>query len=289
MARPQPSQFDLDFSSPPALAPIVPPTVPSSVPAPIVPADVAPRWSPAAAEHHVNATDKPHDPWARWPIDVTASPEHGRALFKIMEKANDFNRNAHTFEMAVDLWLACLDRFTGGEDRYMAIVKKLDPQVVRLIADGFGVLMQHFFYEGGYYDVLGDVYMQVRSAWAGSKLGQYFTPWPLCLMLAQMQIQGDELESKIAARQPITVHDCACGSGAMLLAAKAAVAAKHGRRAAQLVKCYGQDVDGTCCKMARIQLRMVDERFMRDWQICTAADMARQYPSTPDLLGSVTT
>lgn len=279
--RPQITQIALDFAAPAGPVAVDPPSPLVSV---LLPCDPPPPLQ------HVDSTPAEHDPWAQWPIDVTASPEHGRTLFKLLEKANDYNRNHHTFELAVDLWSACLDRFDpGAEDRYMAIVKKLDPTALKYIAQGFGVLLQHFFHEGGYYDVLGDVYMQVRSAWAGSKLGQYFTPWQLCLMMAEMQIVGDDMAAKVAAREIITVHDCACGSGAMLLAAKAAVAGKYGRRAAQLVKCYGQDIDEICCKMARIQLRMVDERWMRDWQICTAADMAKQFARGEDLLVSATT
>jgi hypothetical protein len=87
----------------------------------------------------------------------------------------------------------------------------------------------------GFSDPLGELFMIAIS---NGHNGQFFTPMPLCDMMAIMQI-GNDLQPNQ------TVYDCACGSGRMLLAA-----AKINRHAFL----YGADLDITCCKMALINM-----------------------------------
>jgi len=86
-------------------------------------------------------------------------------------------------------------------------------------------------------DVLGAFY-ETHLAKRGRS--QYFTPWPICMMMAQMQGKPQESES------PIRVLDSSCGSGRMLLAA-----AKH---LGPAQKYYGVDIDLSCVKMAILNL-----------------------------------
>ncbi|WP_295772361.1 N-6 DNA methylase [uncultured Mucilaginibacter sp.] len=83
-------------------------------------------------------------------------------------------------------------------------------------------------------DPLGELYMQAIS---NGHNGQYFTPEPICDMMAAISV-GNPTEGQ-------TVADCACGSGRMLLSA-----AKINRR----LKLYGADLDITCCKMALVNM-----------------------------------
>ncbi|RZK27018.1 MAG: SAM-dependent DNA methyltransferase [Flavobacterium sp.] len=87
----------------------------------------------------------------------------------------------------------------------------------------------------GYRDPLGELYMQLISQ---GRMGQYFTPEPICDMIAAMQV-GDNSQPKQ------TVLDPACGSGRMLLSA-----AKLNRH----MRFYGADLDNTCCKMALLNM-----------------------------------
>lgn len=152
----------------------------------------------------------------------------------------------------------------------------------------------------GYMDAIGQTYMDYAnpSGWNG----QYFTPYPVASMMAQITIGKIEPEinqrmtqakdrfmqnaseidrivfqSKLMASyvlpdndpdkalefyfneiypmiypyfDPIRVNDPACGSGIMFVAA-----AEHLPKYAVyfgLVQFYGQDIDQTCCQMARI-------------------------------------
>jgi len=88
----------------------------------------------------------------------------------------------------------------------------------------------------GFCDPLGDFYMESISH---GHLGQYFTPEPLCDMMAIMILSDIENDK--------TVLDPACGSGRFLLSA-----AKMNRT----LKLYGADLDQNCCKMALINMLM---------------------------------
>jgi len=87
----------------------------------------------------------------------------------------------------------------------------------------------------GFYDALGDLFMELLSY---GKNGQYFTPDPICDMMAAITFTDKLQEGK-------TICDPTCGSGRMLLSA-----AKIQRK----MKFFGADVDITCCKMTALNM-----------------------------------
>lgn len=96
-----------------------------------------------------------------------------------------------------------------------------------------------------YTDALGDIFMEFLSF---GKNGQFFTPQPICDMMAKMTIQDSS--------DGHTVCDCACGSGRTLLAA-----AKINRN----MIFYGNDIDLTCVKMTVINLAFNSLRGEVHW------------------------
>lgn len=85
----------------------------------------------------------------------------------------------------------------------------------------------------GLYDALGDLFMEHLSF---GRNGQFFTPQPICDMMAMMQGKPEPGQ---------TVCDPSCGSGRTLLAM-----AKIERD----LRFYGSDIDLTCVKMATVNL-----------------------------------
>jgi type I restriction-modification system DNA methylase subunit len=86
-------------------------------------------------------------------------------------------------------------------------------------------------------DVLGEFY--VRNLYKRGT-SQYFTPWPVCLFMAQSCLERSE--------KHIGLHilDPACGSGRMLLAMSQIAGTTH--------YYYGIDIDPTCVHMSSLNL-----------------------------------
>ena len=135
-------------------------------------------------------------------------------------------------------------------------------------------------------DVLGRIYMDY--AYPNPNTGQFFTPFPVCLAMAQM----NDVESLVVARlrlawrqagladilrptdvmlgseyfvnmfskqllrnfEPVTVHDPTCGSGSMLLAVAAVCPPWMSQ--VGLIQYYGQDNDQICVLMARTNMML---------------------------------
>jgi type I restriction-modification system DNA methylase subunit len=98
----------------------------------------------------------------------------------------------------------------------------------------------------GFKDPFGDFY---EAHLSNARTGQFFTPEPVCDLIASMQIGTDVPENA-------TINDPCCGSGRLLLAA-----AKINRKA----RFYAADVDPTCCKMTVLNFLINTMRGEVSW------------------------
>ena len=119
----------------------------------------------------------------------------------------------------------------------------------------------------GFYDALGDLFMECVSH---GRNGQFFTPQPICDMMAQMTY-GDSIQPGQ------TVCDPACGSGRTLMAL-----AKCQRR----LKFYGSDNDLTCTKMAALNMIINSMEGEVAWMDTLSMDHYRSYKIRNVLIGS---
>lgn len=92
-------------------------------------------------------------------------------------------------------------------------------------------------------DAWGDVYMEMAGQYKSFR-GQFFTPQPVSDLVSRI------CSYKRPEAERFVINDCACGSCRMLLAANEAER-KKGNPQPYLI---GEDIDGTCCKMAAINL-----------------------------------
>ena len=129
-------------------------------------------------------------------------------------------------------------------------------------------------------DVLGELFMEldVKSV----RAGQFFTPWPVVLMMAKMQFDREAFESAVREKGHVSVCDPAVGSGVMLLAYAKVVCAELGRQGLRHLKLYGQDIDPRCVHMCRIQLRLNGlDSFGRIAALYAAGQATAPYPDPP--------
>ncbi len=133
----------------------------------------------------------------------------------------------------------CCYAWETEEPLYFQTIKKYDREELNLFAKLLAewVLAHNKYYQAGeWVDLLGTYYEILKSDYKAKALGQYFTPKPICDMMATFM-------SPSAGE---SVNDCCCGSGRMLLAANAL-------RDYQLYT-VGQDLDRMCAKMSCLNL-----------------------------------
>ena len=100
-------------------------------------------------------------------------------------------------------------------------------------------------------DFLGEMFMglDLGNHWKG----QFFTPYNVCRMMAEITVT--DLEARIEKRGWVGIQDPCCGAGALLIAARnTMVRQKLGPRNALYV---AQDVDRTAALMCYIQLSLL--------------------------------
>lgn len=98
------------------------------------------------------------------------------------------------------------------EEIYLSLVKKYNQREMDCIAKMFALIIEAME-ENPDQDFLGDLYMSLELG--NQKNGQFFTPYSVCTMMAKMQ---PDINEKIEAQGWISVNDCACGAGALLVA-----------------------------------------------------------------------
>ena len=90
--------------------------------------------------------------------------------------------------------------------------------------------------EYNWYDGIGEFYEVITSSYKSSRLGQFFTPAPICELMAAITVSNC---------QNVKINDPCCGSGRMLLATG---------RFARNSHFFATDIDQICTKMTAINM-----------------------------------
>jgi len=101
-------------------------------------------------------------------------------------------------------------------------------------------------------DLLGELFMALELN--NDHKGQFFTPYNVCVMMAKM-CAGD-LKKEIERKGYISVNDCCCGAGALLIAF-ANETLEQGVNYQQYIEFVAQDIDFTAAMMCYIQLSLL--------------------------------
>jgi hypothetical protein len=139
------------------------------------------------------------------------------------------------------------------EERYMEVVKRYKPDELAKFPEMFGSLTMALEDETG--DVLGRTFhdLELHNKWAG----QYFSPYPLCRMMAKMTIADKaDLETRISERGFVTAQEPTAGSGAMIIAL-AHEMREAGINYQQHLHVTAVDVDPKCVHMSYLQFSLL--------------------------------
>lgn len=136
------------------------------------------------------------------------------------------------------------------EERYRAIVKRYEPDELLKIKQLLDITTEGL--EGLDNDFLGEMFMRLElgNHW----VGQFFTPFPISRLLAELNI-GDGIEEQIRARGFVRASEPACGAGGMVLAL-ARVLADRKINFQECLHVTAIDVDATAAHMAYVQLSL---------------------------------
>jgi hypothetical protein len=228
---------------------------------------------------------------------MAARPARSKSIAEIL---TDVASSGHSRSRVFDDWLEAVDlaiqqapahllslATTGqlAQDRgavkeaFDRLHREYRPAEMERFAEAFGVLWSSAL--EGWDDQLGRAFTELELGGPG----QCFTPWPVAVMMAQMQCP--DVEAELRARlardpfEPWTVSDPAVGSGVMLLATASVLppwAIEYG-----LVQFYGMDIDRRCVRMTAINCRLyalnapprpeAARAFLAEHAACTSTDL----------------
>ncbi len=146
--------------------------------------------------------------------------------------------------------------YAKREERYMQIINSYDKDMRMLIAQVFGeifaLLSQQINPAVGFNDYLGELYM--RSETSNKHTGQFFTPYCVSKMCAQVSINSNIVNDAIEQDKILTLHEPTCGAGGMALAAADVLYNDYHFNISRnlLVECG--DIDARCVHMSYLQL-----------------------------------
>lgn len=175
----------------------------------------------------------------------------------------------NVFEDWLSLMFYALQR---NESEYLSVVKKyrntdsMGTREIDHFCKAFALLMLKMKETNR--ELLGDLYMQweISSKYAG----QFFTPWNICVMMAQMvRTEGKK------------ICDPACGSGVMFIAyAKTMTNEQLDNKLF-----VGQDIDFTCVMMCALNLTFFNLNGIVIWGDSLANTQRRIFKTVRSYLG----
>lgn len=136
------------------------------------------------------------------------------------------------------------------EKEYLEIAKNYSTEEMEKHARLLAITVQALEDIGDGGDFLGDVF--TTGELANSRNGQFFTPYHVSHMMAEMSIG----ETEFPKGRVCKVNDPCCGAGGMLIAG-AMVMKERGLNYQHDAFFVGQDIDARCCRMAFIQLSLL--------------------------------
>ena len=210
--------------------------------------------------------------------------EHIRALVKAMNEIGMtrgletvFRDWCHCFALSIANTSCPFHdkQWESRERRYLEIIGKYSKDEVARFPTMCADLSEAFEVDT-FQDHPGRVYMELFGG--QKRLGQCFTPMPVCHACAVAAIEPVDGETRTCA-------DEACGGGAMLIAA-CQVYREHSVDYQRWLKITAGDIDSLCVHMCYIQLSLIGARAMvyhadaltRDTWDCFVTPMEYMWP-----------
>ena len=161
------------------------------------------------------------------------------------------------------------------EETYLSIIKKYDKDTQQLITEIFAeisvLLLSQI--DMGFADYLGELYM--LSETSNSKTGQFFTPYHVSKLCAEMSINKNTVNEYIEKDKILTLNEPSCGAGGMIIAVIDILYNRYRLNYSRNLFVECSDIDQRCVHMTYLQLSLVgvpaivyqrDTLTMKTWQ-----------------------
>lgn len=144
------------------------------------------------------------------------------------------------------------------EKRYLQIIKSYQQRERELIAEIFGnvfALLSSVTYDDGRFnDWLGKLFMD--SSAGNSKSGQFFTPYHVSHLMAEIALEKEVVEEKKQSDGILEIYEPCCGSGGMMMASLDVLKNKYDFNYAMNCFIVAEDIDLRCVHMCYLQLSL---------------------------------
>ena len=216
------------------------------------------------------------------PLPVSGDPMNSPRLKSIV-KLFESCRYSHDLYTVFAVWCECaaismsnavdLTHFEKREARYLEIARKYGRGTMGIFSQIMGEVTMAL--EERPQDILGATFHALELH--NNARGQFFTPYPICQMMARMVAGSTEdMQTAIAERGFMIAQEPAVGSGAMIIALAEAIL-EAGFNYQQLLHVTAVDIDPRAVHMAYIQFSLLHipatvivgdslaMRFREDW------------------------
>lgn len=144
-------------------------------------------------------------------------------------------------------------RSKGREEHYLRIAKEYSQKDMEVITRVFAEIVNQYEAQPDQ-DLLGELHMSLN--FGSDALGQVFTPYHVCRMMAKMTVGANPIDKQLEERGYVMANDPACGAGATLIAL-ANELRERGVNYQQQLFIIAQDIERKAALECYIQLSML--------------------------------
>ncbi|MCD7728569.1 MAG: N-6 DNA methylase [Clostridia bacterium] len=186
---------------------------------------------------------------------------------EIIKDINSFSYGTGTGKLLSDLFecgalaisnLVDKTQFDKREERYKEVIngyrKDEQKRLTEIFAKIYALLSSVVYDDGVFADYLGDIYMQCNVS--NKNAGQFFTPYHISKFCAKAAMDEATVKHRQAADEILTLNDCCCGSGGMMIAGLDVLAHDYHFNYARNCFIDCADIDIRCVHMAYLQLSL---------------------------------
>lgn len=155
--------------------------------------------------------------------------------------------------LALNLALSCdVELESSLRERYKDIFAQYtekDKELALVICYDISNLLACF--KNKYEDYLGELYMKIIDEYSKPQLGQFFTPYHVSHLMAELNL--DNIIDEKSKKNLIRINEPCCGSGGMCVACIDVLNSKKINYLTNAI-IYANDIDETCAYMTYLQL-----------------------------------